>query len=125
VVASVLYLTGVFNTEQSASGEAIVNVVVPELDPTSRIGEAAFNQNCAACHGPNAAGKNGTAPPLVHKIYEPNHHGNTAFVLAAKRGVRQHHWGFGNMPPQPDVSEQEITAIIGYVRTLQRANGIN
>lgn len=125
MVASVLYLTGVFNTEQSASREAIVNVVVPELDATSRIGETAFNQNCATCHGPNAAGKNGTAPPLVHKIYEPNHHGNMAFVLAAKRGVRQHHWRFGNMPPQPDVSEQEITAIIGYVRTLQRANGIN
>ncbi|WP_430540810.1 c-type cytochrome [Planktotalea arctica] len=27
-----------------------------------------MRQNCAACHGVNAVGQNGVAPPLVHKV---------------------------------------------------------
>jgi len=45
-------------------------------------------------------------------------------VLAVKNGVRQHHWPFGSMPPIPGVSKAEVSQIIAYVRTLQRANGI-
>jgi len=125
VVAAALYWGGYFSDQQETSGVAIVEVDVPQLGSTAKAGEAAFNQNCSACHGANAAGKNGIAPPLVHKIYEPNHHADMSFVLAAKQGVRQHHWRFGNMPPMPDVDDKEIASIIEYVRTLQRANGIN
>ena len=106
-------------------GFAMVEVKIPTLSGAALQGEAAFNKNCSSCHGKNAAGKSGVAPPLIHKMYEPSHHGDMAFVLAAKQGVRAHHWQFGNMPPVPDVSEQQITDIITYVRTLQRANGIN
>ncbi len=109
----------------SKAGAAIVSVKVPELNYDAKLGETAFNKNCSACHGENAAGQEGVAPPLVHKIYEPSHHGDMAFIIAAKRGVRQHHWRFGNMPALPDVSEIEIQKIIEYIRTLQRANGIN
>ena len=49
-----------------------------------------------------------------------------AFVLAARNGVRAHHWPFGDMPPvgQP-LTDGELAAIIAYVRELQRANGIS
>ena len=72
------------------------------------------------------AGQEGIAPPLVHRIYEPSHHGDMAFVLAARNGVRAHHWPFGDMPPvgQP-LTDGELAAIIAYVRELQRANGIS
>ena len=80
---------------------------------------------CAACHGANAAGQNGVAPPLVHKIYEPSHHGDAAFLLAAKQGVRAHHWKFGNMPPVEGVTPGDVKMVVAYVRELQRANGIN
>lgn len=63
-------------------------------------------------------------PPLVHRIYEPGHHADAAFHMAVRAGVRQHHWRFGNMPPQPQVSEAELRTIIRYVREVQRANGI-
>lgn len=69
-------------------------------------------------------GKQGFGPPLVHKIYEPSHHGDAAFQVAAAQGVRAHHWRFGNMPPQDGVTAGDVTAIIAYVRELQRANGI-
>ena len=46
-----------------------------------------FKINCFSCHGANAAGVNGSGPPLVHKTYEPSHHGDTAFYNAAFNGV--------------------------------------
>ncbi|WP_093033516.1 c-type cytochrome [Ruegeria marina] len=84
---------------------------------------ALFEANCAACHGANAAGSD-RGPPLVHRIYEPSHHGKMAFDLAARQGVRAHDWRFGNMPPVEGLSDKDVPQITDYVRALQRANGI-
>lgn len=102
----------------------LVEVTVPPLAPIQKQGRTAFEENCAACHGENAAGRDGSGPPLIHRIYEPNHHGDQAFFLAAKNGVRQHHWRFGNMPPVDGIEDKEIEHIVAYVRRLQKANGI-
>lgn len=87
-------------------------------------GEAKFNAHCAACHGPQATGTP-QGPPLVHKIYEPNHHGDAAFLRAAEFGVRAHHWEFGNMPKIEGVSSGDVEQITRYVRWLQRQAGIS
>ncbi len=102
---------------------AVRTVVVPQLSAAAEIGKQAFDGNCARCHGANAAGT-GNGPPLVHDYYHPGHHADGAFHLAVSRGVRQHHWNFGNMPAQPHVTEQQTRMIIRYVRELQEANGI-
>lgn len=102
----------------------MVEVTVPELSGLAAEGRTAFDALCASCHGENAAGRQGIAPPLVHVVYEPGHHADGAFLLAATRGVRQHHWTFGDMPPVPEASPQDVAAITAYVRELQRANGI-
>lgn len=98
--------------------------IVPDLNATERQGEMIFNENCAVCHGKWATGTN-QGPPLVHKIYEPSHHGDIAFHMAAERGVRAHHWRFGNMPAIEGVTKAQINKVIAYVRTLQRSNGIH
>ena len=90
----------------------------------ARAGQQAFVENCASCHGTNAEGKAGLAPPLIHKIYEPGHHSDMAFVMAARSGVRAHHWTFGNMAPVPEVTDAELARIIRFVREVQVANGI-
>lgn len=103
---------------------AMVNVTLPDrFSETALIGERAFNSTCAACHGTNAAGSE-AGPPLVHRIYEPSHHGDYAFELAVNNGVRAHHWKFGNMPPQPGLTKADVNNIVVYVRELQGANGI-
>jgi mono/diheme cytochrome c family protein len=107
------------------TGSSLAEVKVPELGIREQAGMEVFNEVCAVCHGENAAGRDGAGPPLVHVIYEPNHHGDGSFQLAVKNGVRAHHWPFGNMPPQPQVSENEVDRVTAYVRALQRANGIN
>lgn len=114
------------DTSAVAQGDPIVTVALPaELSPNAQIGKRAFEAKCAACHGENAAGQNGVAPPLVHKIYEPSHHSDMAFVLAAKNGVRSHHWKFGNMPPVEGLTDADVKYIARYVRELQKENGIN
>jgi mono/diheme cytochrome c family protein len=115
-----------FDSDQkTASGASLVAVKVPTLSGVAVQGEQLFSENCAACHGPNASGRDGIGPPLIHKIYEPGHHGDAAFLLAATRGVRAHHWSFGNMPVVENVNEDEVQKIVEYVRFVQRANGIN
>ncbi|UZD90837.1 c-type cytochrome [Cognatishimia activa] len=107
-------------------GEQIVQVALPSaLSDDAELGKRFFEAKCAACHGANAAGKKGTAPPLVHKIYEPSHHSDVSFVLAAQNGVRAHHWKFGNMPKIEGITKGEVMLVTKYVRELQRANGIN
>jgi len=88
-----------------------------------REGEGFYNANCAACHGPKGTGTQ-TGPPLVHIIYEPNHHSDAAFRRAAELGVVPHHWSFGPMPPVAGVTDADMDRIIGYVRWLQRQGGI-
>lgn len=121
-------LWGLFSEKENppvASGAALVAVQVPALEGDALTGEAIYRDNCASCHGENAGGRDGIAPPLVHKIYEPGHHADGAFLLATTRGVRAHHWPFGDMPPVDGVSQAEVEKIVVYVRALQRANGIN
>ena len=105
------------------TGPALVDVKVPALSAIGLQGQSAYAENCAQCHGDNAAGGVG-GPPLVHNIYNPGHHADGAFWIALQRGVPQQHWRFGNMPPQSHVSADTAKAIIAYVRELQIANGI-
>lgn len=109
------------------AGAPMAQVVVPAaLSAQAQQGKTYYTAVCASCHGADAAGQEGIAPPLVHRIYEPSHHGDMAFVLAARNGVRAHHWPFGDMPPvEQSLTDGELAAIITYVRELQRANGIS
>ena len=126
VAVAVMWWTSDRNGPASGvSGGALAVVTVPELSAGAEAGKAVYDAKCANCHGTNAAGVDGKGPPLVHKIYEPGHHGDFAFVRAVTQGARQHHWTFGDMEPVKGVSEADTNRILVYVRELQRANGID
>ena len=86
-------------------------------------GERRYERSCSGCHGLLGAGTR-AGPPLVHRIYEPSHHSDAAFQLAVTRGVRAHHWTFGNMPPLPGMDSAGIAAVTAYVRWLQQKAGV-
>lgn len=110
---------------EKAAGDPIVSINLPANFSDRAIkGRLLFEENCTSCHGKNAVGQDGVAPPLVHKIYEPSHHGDESFQRAVALGVKGHHWPFGNMPTVEGLDRQMVTDIIAYVRELQRANGI-
>ncbi|NOX72189.1 MAG: cytochrome c [Alphaproteobacteria bacterium] len=112
------------NTPSVPDGQPMAEVTVPELTGVALEGQAVFTANCSACHGVNATGLSGLAPPLVSPIYRPAHHADIAFILAPLMGVRAHHWTFGSMPPVPGVSEADLKKVTVYIRELQRANGV-
>jgi hypothetical protein len=43
-----------------------------------------------------------------------------AFQIAAKNGVRSHHWQFGDMPPILLVTPDSVAHIIAYIRREQQ-----
>ena len=103
--------------------QVVLRGIAATSPPEVADGKALFEQNCSVCHGPAADGTT-QGPPLIHIIYEPSHHGDAAFVLAARNGVRAHHWRFGDMPPLPGVSDEMVLEIVGYIRWMQRQVGI-
>ncbi|MFN3681990.1 MAG: c-type cytochrome [Nitrospira sp.] len=102
-------------TETGVAGESV--------PANLKEGEQKFVAHCSRCHGVGGRGTQ-QGPPLVHKIYEPNHHADAAFYNAAANGVRAHHWEFGNMPKIEGVTPSDIEQIVQYVRWLQRQAGI-
>ena len=115
-----LYLLAACDSSEPPKSTAVVGGPVPAEFQT---GETIFNANCAACHGKQATGTD-HGPPLVHKVYEPNHHGDQAFQRAAANGVNAHHWQFGNMPKVDAVTPADVDQVVKYVRWLQRQAGI-
>ncbi|MCW5631975.1 MAG: cytochrome c [Rubrivivax sp.] len=113
----------VFGSRAGTGPSPALTIRVPALSTQATAGKNAFDANCAQCHGANGSGTD-KGPPLVHDIYNPGHHADESFHRAVRQGVRQHHWPFGDMPAQPQVSKAQIEDIVRYVRELQQANGI-
>ncbi|MFN2432360.1 MAG: cytochrome c [Gemmatimonadota bacterium] len=110
----------------ATSGTDTPTVAASGAQPDSLVlvdGRRLFDANCSRCHGPAASGTE-QGPPLVHMIYEPNHHGDAAFQRAVAHGTPAHHWGFGDMPPVPGLAPAQVEKIVVYVRHLQRQAGI-
>ena len=124
IVAAVVALgIGVTLWNMDAPRPAGEGLVPPRFSALAMAGNIAYDENCASCHSVNGAGSD-KGPPLIHGIYNPGHHNDESFFRAARRGVPRHHWNFGDMPPQPQASRQDIAEILGYIRELQEANGI-
>jgi hypothetical protein len=86
------------------------------------MGKRGFFDFCASFHDVNAQEQEqeGVAPPLVHKIYKPNHNCDIAFIPAAQNTVMGHHWPSVDMPAVEGIAGAKIRDIIAYVRSLQR-----
>ncbi|MGB7181725.1 MAG: cytochrome c [Burkholderiaceae bacterium] len=116
----IVSISGLFGQGRSMQP---ANIVLPPVTFATSTGKRAFDAYCSDCHGNNAAGS-AQGPPLLHDYYNPGHHPDASFQHAVRQGVKQHHWQFGDMPAQPQVTEAQVAAIIQYIRELQKANSI-
>ncbi|MBI2241466.1 MAG: cytochrome c [Magnetospirillum gryphiswaldense] len=98
-------------------------LVVPQLSAQASAGKAAFEQVCATCHGTALRGSD-TAPPLLHKFYQPGSgHGDDVILAAATSGAKSHMWKFGDMPKPEGLKPGQEKDILAYIRAMQAANG--
>ena len=95
----------------------------PEARFSGTDGRSLYGQACAVCHGQNLEGTN-AGPTFLNRIYAPWHHADISFIFAVERGVRAHHWNFGNMAPVEGLTHEQVLAIIAFIREQQRAAGI-
>jgi mono/diheme cytochrome c family protein len=107
----------------AACSPAPDTVEVDEQDPELvEQGQPLYQQHCAQCHGSDLRGTD-IGPSHLSIVYEPNHHGDGAFLAAVSRGSASHHWDFGSMPPIPGLSQEDVAAITAFVREQQRIHG--
>ena len=90
---------------------------------TGADGASLYARTCAACHGADLGGTD-SGPPFLSPIYLPDHHPDESFRRAVAQGVAPHHWDFGPMPPQSGLTDDDVTAIIAFIRSEQEAAGI-
>ena len=95
----------------------------PEPRFSGTDGRSLYGQACSVCHGQALEGTN-AGPTFLNRIYAPGHHADISFMFAIERGVRAHHWNFGNMAPVEGLSQEQVLAIIAFIREEQRAAGI-
>ena len=86
---------------------------------TSTSGSAIYFSTCSACHGVQLNGSD-QGPPLVHPFYKPSHHNDGSIYRAALKGVKQHHWNFGNMPPVAGMTPGKMDSVVPYIRYYQQ-----
>jgi hypothetical protein len=82
-----------------------------------------YQSMCASCHGKWGNGTD-NGPPLMHPYYVPSHHGDSAFYRAALKGIFAHHWKFGDMPPVPGITKEDMNRIIPFIRWMQQDKGL-
>ena len=123
LVAALMSFALFMQMSDQGRNATLASVKMPALSLEAQIGRKAFEANCMKCHGKNGMGSD-KGPPLIHKIYEPNHHSDFSFYQAAKNGVSAHHWPYGDMPAIADVTRKDVTGIIRYIREIQRVNGV-
>ena len=123
IVFMVVAVVG-FGTDEPGTGDGGgAGTGFPIQDPDLvAMGEPLYQASCATCHGDNLRGT-AVGPSHLSIVYEPNHHGDAAFYFAARDGVKQHHWPFGDMAPVPGLSDKDLEAIVAYVRENQRIFG--
>lgn len=85
-------------------------------------GGEVFAANCSTCHGDDLRGTF-VGPPLLHETYLPAHHPDRAIRAAVAQGVTPHHWDFAAMPSIP-LEDDEVEAVIAYIRAEQEAAGL-
>ena len=99
---------------------------LPETaDPSGEgAGEGAkvYASSCASCHGADLRGSE-KGQSLLSIVYEPNHHGDDSFRSAISNGAAQHHWSFGDMEPVDGLSDDDVEAVIAYIRSEQQRQG--
>jgi len=121
IVAAALAVVGAI--AWTLKGDGAASGTDMQLSSAAMAGRADYNAFCAECHGINGSGTD-KGPTFVHAVYNPGHHSDAAFARAVAQGVRQHHWRFGDMPAQPEVTDAQLEAIVRYVRAVQESNGI-
>lgn len=116
VLAGVTIALGACGSDQASTQGA--------SEPPLPRGAEVYAARCASCHGADLRGTD-KGPSHLSIVYEPGHHSDESFRRAIALGAPQHHWSFGAMPPVAGLSDDDIDAVIAFVRAEQQRQGFD
>ncbi|HKK44919.1 MAG TPA: cytochrome c [Balneolaceae bacterium] len=97
-----------------------------EEGPSHLNGEALFTQNCASCHGSNAAGMAGIFPPLINSEWVTQNPSVPVRILlnGLSGQVKVNGQTYQGVMPsfRARLGDAEIAAILNYLRSQSNAN---
>ena len=97
-----------------------------ESSPSHLNGEALFTQNCASCHGSNAAGMAGVFPPLINSEWVTQNPSVPVRILlnGLSGQVKVNGQTYQGVMPsfRARLGDAEIAAILNYLRSQSNAN---
>ena len=99
------------------------HMVIPNLSSQAFSGREHFAANCGSCHGAYGEGSD-NGPVLIHMIYGETLFRDEEIVASVREGAPARNWPFGDMPAVPGVTDEQLTLMIGFLREVQAANGI-
>lgn len=117
--AAAVLLLGGCGGEEGSGGEQLTGAALVARGDELYHGEG----TCQTCHGADLEGTS-MGPSFLDATYAPDHHPDASFYAAVEDGVRPHHWDFGSMPALPHLDDDDVEAIVAYVRAEQREAGI-
>ncbi len=81
-------------------------------------GEATYRASCAQCHGGDLSGTD-RGPSLLEPVYGPDQLTDAELADAIRNGVEEDLWDFGPMPANGALGDEQIDAIVEFVRSEQ------
>ena len=84
-------------------------------------GAGIYGANCAQCHGGDLAGTD-SGPSLLEPISGPDELSDEQFADVIRNGADQERWEFGPMPANGAITDEQIDAILTFVRAQQRGD---
>jgi cytochrome c len=120
-VVAIVALGGNSSPRDPMTGQSEFDIPVQDPDLVAE-GEPVYRASCAACHGADLRGTE-FGPSQLSVVYQPGHHSDESYISAMVNGVPAHHWDFGDMAAAPNLSQDDMTRIIAFVRENQRIEG--
>lgn len=99
-------------------------LVIPNLSSRAQDGREHFAAACGTCHGAYGEGSD-RGPILIHQLYAPSVFPDVSIESSVHNGAVARNWPFGDMPVIEGVGDSQLDLIIGFLREVQKANGID
>ncbi len=120
----IVSLVGLLSScDQDSTDRNRLHIPGPDFKASTEKGSSLFSANCSKCHGVKLEGTD-KGPSFLNKVYRPGHHGDMVFHWAVSKGVKQHHWHFGDMPAVAGLSGEDVADITAFVRLEQKKAGV-
>lgn len=97
---------------------------IPELSELAQHGRKVINARCAECHGVDGTGGSKKGPPMLHPMYREAVYPDYHFKRVVREGKAEKNWRFGPMPAIPDISDDDLDAVVAFVREVQKATNV-